>query len=297
MNFHQLEYFVTVADTGHVSQAAELLNVSQPALSSNIQKLEKEIGVKLFDRSGRRIVLNSYGEAFLPIAKHLLTTLEEGLESVHDLKRSEENRVVMCTRSFAYHSTLERELFTRFPNISLSNNDCDFDELFDKVMSGDLDFCVVGKALPTIALSYAVFHGIKMALLVADDGPYAELETAKLSDFAQAEFAMLPAERASGASEFEDSCTKLGFKPNITFIGTDYTDILGAVRYSGKVCWIPERILTRLHLEGIHTIELEGTGSESHLIMYWNEDVLKHRPVSDEVRRIMERYYRSMVHK
>lgn len=297
MNFNQLEYFVAVAETGHMSQAAKVLNVSQPALTSNIQKLEREVGVDLFDRVGRRIVLNEFGEAFLPTAKLLMSELEGGLEKVRDLKRSEDNRVVMCTRSFAYHSTLEREIYTRFPSISLSNNDCDFDELFDKVMSGDLDFCVVGKALSTNALSYSVFHGIKMAMLVADEGPYASLEKARLADFADAEFAILPADRASGASELDESCHEAGFEPNIAFTGTDYTDIIGAVKYNGKVSWVPRRTLTRLHLEGVHPVELEGPGSTSHLIMYWNEAILKHRPVSDEVRKVMERYYRAMVHK
>ena len=297
MNFNQLEYFVAVAETGHMSQAAKMLNVSQPALTSNIQKLEREVGVDLFDRVGRRIVLNEFGEAFLPTAKLLMSELEEGLVKVRDLKRSEDNRVVMCTRSFAYHSALEREIYTRFPNISLSNNDCDFDDLFDNVMSGDLDFCVVGKALSTNALSYSVFHGIKMAMLVADEGPYADLEAARLSDFAEAEFAILPANRASGASELEESCHEAGFAPNIAFTGTDYTDIIGAVRFNGMVSWVPQRILTRLHLEGVHAVQLEGPGSTSHLIMYWNEAILKHRPVSDEVRKVMERYYRAMVHK
>lgn len=296
LNFNQLEYFIAIAETGHMSQAAKQLNVSQPALTSNIQKLEREVGVDLFDRVGRRIVLNEFGEAFLPTAKLLMDELEDGLVKVRDLKRSEDNRVVMCTRSFAYHSALEREIYTRFPNISLSNNDCDFADLFDSVMSGDLDFCVVGKTLSTNALSYSVFHGIKMAILVADEGPYASLETARLSDFADAEFAILPADRASGASEFEQSCREAGFVPNIAFTGADYTDILGAVKYNGKVSWVPERILTRLHLDGVHAIQLEEAGSTSHLIMYWNEAVLKHRPVSASVREVMERYYRTVVH-
>ena len=296
MNFNQLEYFIAIAETGHMSQAAEMLNVSQPALTSNIQKLEREVGVDLFDRVGRRIVLNEFGEAFLPTAKQLMSELEEGLVKVRDLKRSEDNRVVMCTRSFAYHPALEREIYSRFPNVSLSNNDCDFGNLLDNVKSGAIDFCVVGKKLTTNTLSYAVFHGIEMAMLVAEDGPFAELETATLDMFAKAEFASLPVDKATGASEFLESCHEAGFEPNVTFTGTDYTELVGAVRYNGKVAWIPARILPRLFLDGIHKVKLTGPGSTSHLIMYWNEAILKHRPISADVRMVMERYYRAMVH-
>ncbi len=296
MNFNQLEYFIAIAETGHMSQAAKMLNVSQPALTSNIQKLEREVGVDLFDRVGRRIVLNEFGEAFLPTAKLLMNELEEGLVKVRDLKRSEDSRVVMCTRSFAYHPALEREIYSTYPNVSLANSDCDFTDLLENVRSGTLDFCVVGKKLSTNTLSYAVFHGIDMVMLVAEDGPFAHLETATLDKFSGAEFASLPSDKASGASEFLESCHEAGFEPNVTFIGTDYTEVLGAVRYSGKVTWVPARILPRMFLDGIAKVKLEGPGSTSHLIMYWNDAVLKHRPVSAGVRKVMERYYRAMVH-
>lgn len=296
MNFHQLEYFIAIAETGHMSQAAKQLNVSQPALTSNIKKLEREVGVDLFDRVGRRIVLNDFGAAFLPTAKRLIGELEEGLVRVRDLKRSEDNRVVMCTRSFAYHPTLEREIYTSYPNVSLTNGDCDFDDLLENVRSGAFDFCVVGKKLSTNALSYAVFHGIEMVVLVAEDGPYSGCETATLDLFADAEFASLPADRAAGASEFLECCNEAGFEPDITATGNDYTELVGAVRYNGKVAWIPARIVPRLFLEGIHTVRLTGPGSTSHLIMYWNDDILRHRPVSSGVRQVMERYYRAIVH-
>ena len=77
------------------------------------------------------IVLNEFGEAFLPTARQLISGLEEGLVKVRDLKRSEDSRVVMCTRSFAYHPTLEREIYSRYPSVSLANSDCDFDDAFD----------------------------------------------------------------------------------------------------------------------------------------------------------------------
>ena len=296
MNFNQLEYFIAIAETGHMSQAAKMLNVSQPALTSNIKKLEREVGVDLFDRVGRRIVLNEFGEAFLPTAKQLISELEEGLVKVRDLKRSEDSRVVMCTRSFAYHPTLEREIYSRYPNVSLANSDCDFDDLLENIRTGTLDFCVVGKKLSTNTLSYAVFHGIQMVMLVAEDGPFADLETATLNSFANADFASLPADRASGASEFFEYCHEAGFEPNVTPTGTDFTELVGAVRYNGKVAWVPARIVSRLFLEGIRIVKLEGAGSTSHLIMYWNDAILKHRPVSAGVREVMERYYRTMVH-
>lgn len=74
MTILQLKYFTTLALLENVSQTAELLNVSQSALSKNILKLEEELGVRLFDRHGRRVSLNAAGEQFLV---HANAALEE----------------------------------------------------------------------------------------------------------------------------------------------------------------------------------------------------------------------------
>lgn len=58
MDLLQLRYFIAVAETEHVTHAAESLNVAQPALTKTIKKLEKEIGFPLFERKGRGITLS-----------------------------------------------------------------------------------------------------------------------------------------------------------------------------------------------------------------------------------------------
>ena len=62
MDLLQLRYFIAVAETEHVTHAAESLNVAQPALTTTIKKLEKEIGFPLFERKGRGITLSKCGK-------------------------------------------------------------------------------------------------------------------------------------------------------------------------------------------------------------------------------------------
>ena len=64
MELLQLQYFQAVARTGNITQAAKELYISQPCLSRSISRLEQSLGVALFDRKGRNIVLNQYGKAF-----------------------------------------------------------------------------------------------------------------------------------------------------------------------------------------------------------------------------------------
>ncbi|MBP0496564.1 LysR family transcriptional regulator, partial [Pararoseomonas indoligenes] len=72
MELRHLRYFCAVAEDGHMTRAAERVGIAQPALSQQIRGLEEELGVQLFDRIGRGLVLNEAGRLFLEEARDLL---------------------------------------------------------------------------------------------------------------------------------------------------------------------------------------------------------------------------------
>ena len=78
MELQQLKYFREVAEREHVTRAAEKLFVSQSAISRAVTQLEKELGVPLFYRQGRAVVLSRYGRLFLEHVNRALSILESG---------------------------------------------------------------------------------------------------------------------------------------------------------------------------------------------------------------------------
>jgi len=84
MELHQLRYFLAVAKNGNFSRAAEQCHVSQPSLSQQIQKLEEELGEKLFNRLKRCAVLTAAGEALLPRATRIVNEVEAARHDVAD---------------------------------------------------------------------------------------------------------------------------------------------------------------------------------------------------------------------
>ena len=76
MELQQLKYFKTVAQIGKISEAAEALFISAPALSTSISRLEKELGTQLFDRTNNRIILNQQGNIFLRYVNQVFNTLD-----------------------------------------------------------------------------------------------------------------------------------------------------------------------------------------------------------------------------
>lgn len=76
MELMQLKYFKTVAEIGKISDAAQALFISAPALSTSISRLEKELGMALFDRTNNRILLNRQGQIFLRYVNQIFSSLD-----------------------------------------------------------------------------------------------------------------------------------------------------------------------------------------------------------------------------
>lgn len=93
MDISQLRYFTTVAQLENISRAADLLHLSQPSLSKSIAKLEAELGMPLFDRRGKKIVLNTQGSRFLECSNVILRELEFALDDMTLLATGSDSKI------------------------------------------------------------------------------------------------------------------------------------------------------------------------------------------------------------
>jgi DNA-binding transcriptional LysR family regulator len=97
MELRQFEYFVAVAADRNFSRAAQRIHVVQSALSASVAKLEKELGVELFDRSKRQIALTAAGEDFLTHAREVIHTVQRARSSVEDHREQLTGTVTLGT--------------------------------------------------------------------------------------------------------------------------------------------------------------------------------------------------------
>jgi LysR family transcriptional activator of nhaA len=93
INFNHLHYFLTIAEEGSIVSASKKLNITQPALSHQLKLLEQDLGKKLFDRKGRRLVINENGEVVLEHASKIFRQSEEMLATLESQTMTSKNIV------------------------------------------------------------------------------------------------------------------------------------------------------------------------------------------------------------
>jgi len=140
MDLLQLHYFRTVARLQHMIMAAETLNVAQPALSKTIARLERELGVPLFDRLGRRIRLNRYGEAFLNKVDHALKLLEQAKQEVADMAGTEKGTIHLATVTMNRFADLLGAFRHAHPDVTIRVTQTTPELLPDLLRNGDIDY-------------------------------------------------------------------------------------------------------------------------------------------------------------
>ncbi len=106
MNLRDLEYLVTVADLRSFNKAADKCHVSQPALSNQIRKLEETLGVTLFERNNKRVMITESGEQIVALARHILTEVN----AMHDIAKSAQDPLTAKFRLRAF-PTLSAYIF------------------------------------------------------------------------------------------------------------------------------------------------------------------------------------------
>src|SRR2546426_6162152 len=97
MQLPQLEAFAETARLGNVSRAAEILNLTQPALTARLQGLEGDLGVDFFVRCARGVTLTDTGRALLPYAQRVLAQVVEGRKAVQDLRGGKHGGLIISS--------------------------------------------------------------------------------------------------------------------------------------------------------------------------------------------------------
>ena len=166
MKLNQLEYALYLVKYSSFKQAAEKLGISQPALSMQIQKLEEEFGIRIFDRNSSPVKVTSDGELFLERAQEIVTAahrLAEFSTQLNDQYNGTVKIGIIPTLAPFLVPLFIDPLVNDFPNIRLDIHELITEKVVNGVRSGELDAGIISTPLnvygiQTIPLFYEKFY-------------------------------------------------------------------------------------------------------------------------------------------
>lgn len=242
MEIQQLRYACAVAETGSFSRAAETCHIAQPSLSQQIQKLEEDLGARLFDRLGRRVRLTEAGQAFLPHARTILSQLDAARNSVAETSADTQGKITVgvIPTIAPYRMPGYTANFTRkFPAAKLRIVEETTPVLIDGLRDLSIDIAILALPLRHKDLETFTLHTEPLFAALPKAHSLARKKTLTMKELRGESFVML-----RDGHCFRDltiaACTHARITPNIAFESGQFSSLLGMVAAGIGVSIVPE---------------------------------------------------------
>jgi LysR family transcriptional regulator, low CO2-responsive transcriptional regulator len=185
---HQLRVFAAVAENLSFTRAAEVLFLTQSAVSHQIAKLEQHLGTSLFERRGRGVTLTDAGKVLLTHAKRVFTALADAEAAVRAVSKPDAGRLRIGASSTACQYLIPealREFRECFPSWSLSISPGDSPEVSEAVLNNDIDLGLLVRADRRPKLAYHELFDDELGFLVSPLHPWAKAKKAERRELGQ----------------------------------------------------------------------------------------------------------------
>ena len=187
VNISKLETFLTLAKCLSFTEAAEQLFCSQPSVSMQIQSLEKDLNIKLFDRLGKKIYLTEQGEVFKTYAEQIINIVQAAKEHLHNTEDLSYGTLSLGASNFVgvYLLTkILKEFNDNYPNIQVDMKVTSSQQLIQKLEANEVELLVLSDQImiDTISFSSTTFYEDELILVVPADHSLAHKQHVQFTD-------------------------------------------------------------------------------------------------------------------
>jgi DNA-binding transcriptional LysR family regulator len=186
VDFGQLEAFVQVAANRSFSRAAEALRLTQPSITARIQCLERDLGEELFERSGRGVRVTDAGNLFLPYARKILQTMQEGrdsVEEVHNLQMGSLRLGCALTISIYVLPKILHAFRRRYPGVDVSTRTGRSEQILAMLLSDEVQVGLV-RSLSHPDIETVQLYEDEIVLVVNPDHRFAQVGRVDIEEVA-----------------------------------------------------------------------------------------------------------------
>ena len=223
MTFAQINSFLKLVEFENFSAAADALFIAQSTLSKHIKSLEDELGVRLFNRSGKGISLTLDGMKFLSFATTVDSEYQQLLQQL-DTDKRKKILIISMTSTVWLINEHNQKFLTQHPDIEITLHECDQDNAHNAAKEFDADLMFVWDYVVD-SNKYKIYpittH--QLVLAVSKHHPLAQRDIISLKELKRENFIMM--HQAIARKFIINSCQKAGFTPNVQYYVTS-TDTL-----------------------------------------------------------------------
>ncbi|MGV0633264.1 LysR substrate-binding domain-containing protein [Mycolicibacillus trivialis] len=246
MEVRQLQHFLAVAETGHFTHAAAELHISQSGLSASVRTLEGELGVTVFERTTRSVVLTAAGRVLLEHARRVVRAVEAAEAAVAAVRDTDAGQlalgVVQTFTAVDLPATIAR-LHARHPGVQVLLREAPTLDLLAALDDGDLDLAFVAlDATPLPARLVALRdYPEDLVLVVGDEHPLARRAAVALPELADQPFVEFQAGLGLQTA-VEALFAEAAVARRIAFRTSQMDQALSLVRHGLGVAVVPEPV-------------------------------------------------------
>jgi len=287
MELLQLQYFLAVARLEHMTEAARSLHVTQSSLSKTIQRLEEDLGVPLFDRTGRRLRLNEFGSRFLRRAERALFELKQGKQEMRDLSGLEHSTLELAVTTASTLPNILRAFRKKMPDIQFHVQMLATQEMVTLLHRGEVDFCLSSPPIEGEDIECQIVCVDPILVAVPKGHRLAERTGVSLTELRDEWF--VGVKRGYGTRDLVDSvCNSVGFAPKYVYEGDEPARLSALVEAEIGIAFIPGT--ARNSRENIRYLHVEDHELVREIALIWHRNRYISRAVS-EFRKVVVDYF------
>lgn len=261
MDIYQMKYVLALAKHRNFTQAAETCYISQSSLSQQIAKLEKELGVRLFDRTTRTIRITEAGQAFVEQAADILRDidhLEQTMSTYSGFLRGTINMGAITALEKIRFSELVTDFYSSYPNLTLNiyqGKSLSLLEALEK-RNIDLAFITQPQELGYPHIHFRLIGKDEYSLIISEKHPLANRETVDLAELKDEYFILQhPDQSVSGLCM--QACSEAGFTPKVICRIESVSIAMNLARTGLGIVFLPAEVPEHFQMNGLRRIRLK----------------------------------------
>lgn len=275
MEITQIQYFLEVAKSQHITQSAQKLHIAQPALSQSIKRLESELGVELFQKKGRNVVLTEYGkylQSQLEPIMEKLDALPQALQKMAKLNNETIHLNVLAASTIVTDAVIEYQSKHKEINFQIVRTGVD-----------DMaDIEITTNAFKKIELDSKNEFGVseKIYLAVPNNEKYKNVSSVDLKDVDSEQFISL-----MGSRQFryicDQYCHRAGINPHIIFESDSPSAVKNMIGANLGIGFWPEFTWGKIDSDNVKLLEISNDECTRDIVVSCNPARLENEIVKD----------------